>query len=172
MVKRHEWPELEPPSTNGHETRRPLIGECAVNVRVVDVTPGIFLRTWTALRKLIRRRQESQAIRDARLEAVKSKRDAAKQVADIALKLTAKDNQIKELEGRLATKAREVSRLEDTDIPRLKNRIDVLEDENKLLAALHEKNLTREKAEIAVYNERIVGAKDPAVNWQQRMMGE
>jgi hypothetical protein len=133
--------------------------------------PNRWLRTWIFFRKLFRRSRpvrESDAIKAVRLEAAVYRRDAAKKYSALEELLKRREDFIKELEGRLQSKERTIAYLENSDIPKLKDRIEVLEYELSLWVAVHERNLTREKAEIAMNNERIV-PRDDAAAWARRM---
>jgi hypothetical protein len=158
LVLPTDAPITAPPRSGGQIVLRPT------------VELSFWLRTWRFFRKLIRQRQESKTIREIRLKAAADRRDAAKQYANLEEVLKRRDNTIKELEGRLAGKDRTIGHLENTDVPKLKDRIEVLEAELSLWVAVHERNLTREKAEIAVHNERIV-PRDDALAWRNRMEG-
>ena len=146
----------------------PKIAKC--EAEAAGVTPGFWLRAFRFFRALYRKRLESAAIKAVRLKAAGDRRDAARQYAMLEEQLKNSSIKIKELEGRLRSKEITITHMEGSDIPKLKDKIEVLEYELSLWVAVHERNLTREKAEIAMNNERIV-PRDEATAFQRRMEG-
>lgn len=142
----------------------------AVTEHLKPQLPGFTVRLWRSIRRLVRKRQESQLVWDARKKSATARAEHLNRERDLQQELIKRDLRIKHLEEQLKNRERDLATLNDSELPRLNNKIGVLEDEISLLGAKHQRDLAREKAEIAVHNQRIVGSD--ADNWQRRMMGE
>ncbi len=126
----------------------------------------VWLGFYRIVRSLVRRRQETSAIRSARkdgeaavmgvrMEASLADRKHNEQIQ----KLTRQNEDLRET---VRTREDTIRVLRELDIPKLERQIGVLEAENEYLAACHERELNLKRAEIAVSNEIIAGGREAA----------
>lgn len=150
----------------------PRIAECEVEVRVVDLRPGVWIRTWIYFRKLIRRRQETAAIAEARkiadarvLDARIASTKAAREFREQRQRLELKNA---ELQQKLADCEYRLKELRDVDLPKRNNEIAVLKHEKELLEALHTKALSKIESDIAVYDVKVTEATTAEYHLRRR----
>ena len=110
--------------------------------------PNRWLIIWKYFRKLIRQRQFRKAFRqqENKLSLAELHFDKVMQTAQ---------KQIDQLKEDLASRNREILTLREADIPRLERQLEVEKSYAEYLAALHEKELSRVEAVIAVENTRM-----------------
>lgn len=151
--------------------RIPKIAECEIEVRVVPSVERFSVRLWRSIRKLVRQRQESiavrQALKDRDLAVTTARIEATRLKSQHSEKCQAYERKIAELESSLKAKTREWKELDEVDVPRYKNEIRRLKMDVELLEALHGKALTFVKKDIAAYDATIVNAETSGMQMMQ-----
>lgn len=147
--------------------------------------PHWFLRFYRMLRKLVRQRQESAAMRSARdgcsrivnrefakteSEIASVRAEAAKEVASIAKRLESRDKALSELQQKMdrtveqlqqtiAAREKDIKNHVELEIPKLKRELQVAAAHVNYLEALLEKKLSYQEAEIALHNKLVVDSE-------------
>ena len=106
------------------------------------------MKIWKYLRKLVRAKRETIAIRYLQDQRTLDELRFAK-VMERAQK------EIDQLKEELAKKTNEIKSLHELDIPVLERKLEVEQQYSTYLAMLHERELVKVEADIAVANTRI-----------------